>query len=85
MYLMGMIEAGRNLGHELEKNTLGIKLKPSVFDILDWFAKTSDDMYTRQYASSALIILRQFEQQKKAKKLEEDRQLYFDLFEEEDN
>ena len=80
-FLMGTVQAGKNLLHELESGNL--KLKLSVRDILNWYAQTSDDAAKRQTAIAVLTLMAQFEQKQKAKAKPE-QQMLFDLFDEEE-
>ena len=80
-FLMGTVQAGKNLLHELESGNL--KLKPSVRDILNWYAQTSDEATKRQNAGAVLTLMAQFEQAQKAKKQATEQQMLFDFFDEE--
>ena len=80
-FLMGTVQAGKNLLHELESGNL--KLKLSVRDILNWYAQTSDDAAKRQTAIAVLTLMAQFEQKQKAK-AQPEQQMLFDFFDEEE-
>ena len=81
-FLMGMILAGKNLIQELENGNL--KLKKSVPDILKWFSQTSDKERIRWAASTAITLMDQHEQERRAKQTATEQPSLFDLLDEED-
>lgn len=81
-FLMGMVLAGKKVTAELESGNL--KLKKSVPDILKWFSQTSENPVIRQAASSVILLMNQYEQERKAKETEQEQPSLFDLLDEED-